>query len=252
MTSAAQRAPHVLVIVNSLSSSLRRLGPWLEARGIAIDEHVGAEGLPTSVDEYAGLIMLGGGLMPDEDDRAPWLARERDLALQAIDRDLPTLGICLGGQLLALVSGGEVKAKTGVPERGMTRITTNDRGADDAVFAALAPSAPMIENHEDRITALGDSATLLASSADCEFQAFRIGEHVRGVQFHPEVSADRLRTWDDAALAEQNFDLPAMIAEAEQHDAENTTASRALADAFAAEVHAYAAQTASDAAGETR
>ncbi len=76
--------------------------------------------LPTSLDGYAGLVMLGGGLMPDDDDRAPWLAAERALAAEAIARDLPTLGICLGGQLLAHVAGGEVAEKTGPIERGAT------------------------------------------------------------------------------------------------------------------------------------
>ena len=101
--------PRVLVIVNSASSGPRRLGTWLREKAIDVDEVVGAEQpLPASLDGYAGLVMLGGGLMPDDDDRAPWLAAERALAAEAIDRDLPTLGICLGGQLLAHVAGGEV------------------------------------------------------------------------------------------------------------------------------------------------
>lgn len=236
----ARTAPRVLVVVNSTSSGLRRLERWLEEAGLDLDQRIGSEGLPAGLDGYDGLVMLGGGLMPDDDERAPWLAQERRLAAEAIDRDLPTLGICLGGQVLAQVCGGTVKAKTGVPERGMTRISTTSEGTTDPVIGVLAPSAPMIENHEDRITALGDQAVLLASSADCEFQAFRLGRHVRGLQFHPEVNAERLRTWDDAALAEQNFDLARMIAEADVHDGENTAISRALADAFAGEVREHA------------
>ncbi|MCD7101262.1 type 1 glutamine amidotransferase [Pseudoclavibacter sp. 13-3] len=236
----ARTAPRVLVVVNSASSGLRRLEEWLQTAGLDLDQRLGSEGLPETLEGFDALVMLGGGLMPDDDDRAPWLARERQLAAEAIDRDLPTLGICLGGQVLAQVCGGEVKAKTGVPERGMTRIETTPAGRDDAVIGALSSAAPMIENHEDRITALSDRAVLLASSADCEFQAFRLGRHVRGLQFHPEVNAERLRTWDDAALAEQNFDLAALIADAEQHSAENTAVSRALADAFAAEVREHA------------
>ncbi|WP_202045235.1 MULTISPECIES: glutamine amidotransferase-related protein [unclassified Microbacterium] len=73
---------------------------------MTVEAVVGAQQeLPSSLEAYAGLVLLGGGLMPDDDDRAPWLAAERALAAEAIDRDLPTLGICLGGQLLAHVAG---------------------------------------------------------------------------------------------------------------------------------------------------
>uniref|UniRef100_UPI0028AF1510 type 1 glutamine amidotransferase n=1 Tax=Microbacterium sp. TaxID=51671 RepID=UPI0028AF1510 len=204
--------PRVLVIVNSASSGPRRLGTWLREKAIDVDEIVGAEQpLPTSLDGYAGLVMLGGGLMPDDDDRAPWLAAERALAAEAVARDLPTLGICLGGQLLAHVAGGEVAEKTGPIERGATPIRPTAAGRTDAVFAALGDEAPMIENHQDMITRLPPAAVLLASSAAVENQAFRLGARVRGVQFHPEASAADLARWDDAALRGEGRSLPALI-----------------------------------------
>lgn len=227
----------VLVIVNSASSGPRRLSAWLEERGIAIDAVVGAEqALPLTLDGYAGLVLLGGGLMPDDDERAPWLAAERALATEAIARDLPTLGICLGGQLLAHVAGGEVKAKTGPIERGATPIRPTAEGRADAVFSALGDEAPMIENHQDMITRLPPQAVLMASSAAIENQAFRLGMKVRGVQFHPEASAADLARWDDAALRGEGRSLPELIAAAERVDDHNTAASRRLIDAFADEV----------------
>ena len=232
----------VLVIVNSASSGPRRLGAWLEERGIAIDAVVGAEQtLPATLDGYAGLVLLGGGLMPDDDERAPWLAAERALATEAIARDLPTLGICLGGQLLAHVAGGEVKAKTGPIERGATPIHPTAAGRADAVFSALGDEAPMIENHQDMITRLPPQAVLMASSAAIENQAFRLGMRVRGVQFHPEASAADLARWDDAALRGEGRSLPELIAAAERVDGHNTAASRRLIDAFADEVLGEAA-----------
>lgn len=231
--------PRVLVIVNSASSGPRRLGTWLREKAIDIDEIVGAEQpLPPSLDGYAGLVMLGGGLMPDDDDRAPWLAAERALAAEAVARDLPTLGICLGGQLLAHVAGGEVASKTGPIERGATPIRPTAAGRTDAVFAALGDEAPMIENHQDMITGLPPAAVLLASSAAVENQAFRLGARVRGVQFHPEASAADLARWDDAALRGEGRSLPALIAAAERVHDHNTAASRALIEAFADEVRA--------------
>ncbi|WP_417504218.1 type 1 glutamine amidotransferase [Microbacterium sp.] len=230
-------SPRVLVVVNSASSGPRRLGAWLVDRGIAVDAVVAAEeGLPATLDGYAGLVLLGGGLMPDEDDRAPWLAVERALAAEAIDHDLPTLGICLGAQVLAHVAGGEVKAKTGPVERGATPIRPTPSGREDAVIATLGDGAPMIENHQDMITRLPPRAVLLASSEAIEIQAFRLGRHVRGVQFHPEASAADLARWDDAALRGEGRSLARLIAAAEEVDAHNTEVSRAIVEAFADEI----------------
>lgn len=234
-------SPRVLVVVNSASSGPRRLGTWLGDRGIAVDAVIGAEGgLPTTLDGHDGLVLLGGGLMPDDDERAPWLAAERALAAEAIDRDLPTLGICLGAQVLAHVAGGEVKAKTGPVERGATPIHPTTSGREDAMIATLGDGAPMIENHQDMITRLPAEAVLLASSDAVVNQAFRLGRHVRGVQFHPEASAADLARWDDAALRGEGRSLTDLIAAAERVDAHNTAASRSLVDAFADEVLAGA------------
>ncbi|MEB4613168.1 type 1 glutamine amidotransferase [Leucobacter sp. M11] len=232
--------PRVLAVVNSPGSGPRRLEGWLADRGVELDARLGAEGLPETLDGYAGLVLLGGGLMPDDDERAPWLPRERQLARAAIDADLPTLGICLGAQILAVVGGGEVRASYGPKERGSTVIHATAAGRNDAVLSAIGSSAPMIENHEDMITRLPEGAVLLASSDAVENQAFVLGSHVRAVQFHPEAAAADLARWDDAALTGEGYDVAALMRGAEEDDAENTRASRALVEAFAAEVRARA------------
>lgn len=186
--------------------------------------------------------------MPDDDERAPWLARERGLAEQAIARDLPTLGICLGGQILAHVAGGTVRAKTGPKERGATQISPTSAGTIDAVLSALGEGAPMIENHEDMITVLPPSATLLASSTAVANQAFLLGEHVRGLQFHPEVSADDLLGWEEPVIpGPDDLPLAQIVAAARAVDGANTAAAHALVAAFAADVAAVAAVAAGDA-----
>lgn len=233
-------SPKVLVIVNSTSSAPRRLLPWLEEHGVTPVVQVGADGLPETLDGYAGLVMLGGGLMPDDDDRAPWLPAERVLAAEAIAADIPTLGICLGGQLLAHVAGGEVKAKFGTPEVGMTTIAANDAGSQDAVLSSLNPAGPMVENHQDRITALPPEAELLASSEACEIQAFRLGQHVRGLQFHPEASAENVASWDADEIEAKGISAEQLVADARSKDADNTSRSAALVRGFADEVLAHA------------
>lgn len=239
-TRAAGDGPAVLVIVNSPTSGPRRLGDWLAESGLRVVEKLGSEGLPDSIEGYDGLVMLGGGMMPDDDVKGPWLPAERDLAAQAIDADLPTLGICLGGQLLAHVAGGEVRADHGPKERGATLICPNDLGRSDRLLGTLGEGAPMIENHQDMITELPPGSVLLASSAALANQAFRIGRHVRGLQFHPEASAESLSGWDDAAMSTEGYSLAELVAAAREVDAANTAAARDLVAAFAAEVRAEA------------
>lgn len=230
----------VLVVVNSPDSGPRRLSTWLEENKVEIVVQNGADGLPHALDGFHGLVLLGGGFMPDDYEKAGWLRTERKLTLDAIELDLPTLGICLGAQLIADVAGGEVRANFGPTERGSTIIRATEAGRLDALLAAIGQTSPMIENHQDMITRLPARAVLLASSDAVENQAFVLGKHVRGVQFHPEVSAADLARWDDAALSGEGYDVGALIAAAEADDEANTSASRALIDAFAEEVHARA------------
>lgn len=227
--------PRVLVIINWEGGGPRRLATWLEEEGIEPVVVEGKDGLPSSLDGFAGMVLLGGGLMPDAFDKAPWLRPERELAQQAIDADFPTLGICLGGQLIADVAGGEVRENFGPPERGSYMITTTDAGLADPVLGQLGNGAPMIQNHRDMITRLPDSAQLLASSELIENQAFRIGRHVRGLQFHPESSVENIRNWSPERQAAAN-DYPAILARAEENDEANTKAAEAMIRAFAAEV----------------
>lgn len=236
MHTSTHPAPSVLVVVNSPSSGLRRFGPWLAEAGVRTVECLGRDGLPTSLDGHSGLIMLGGGLMPDDDATAPWLAAERALAVEAIRRDVPVLGICLGAQILAHVTDGTVEANSGTPERGATEITPTPAGRTDPLVSSLGEGGPMIENHRDRITGLGPDCVLLASSATCTVQAFRTGSAAYGVQFHPEVSPEDLARWDESALAEQGFDLVALVAGARATAARNVEISRGIAQAFAASV----------------
>lgn len=231
----------VLMVINSTESGPRRAGEWLREAGIeTVDVVAETTPLPENLDGFDGLVMLGGGLLPYEDENAPWLATERELARQAIDADLPTLGICLGGQLLAHVGGGEVRGEYGTPESGAVLITTTAAGRNDPVLGVLGEGAHMIENHVDQITQLPADAVLLGRSTDVENQAFRIGKRVWGLQFHPEVNAERIAQWDESALGKKGFDREKLVAKARAVDGENTRASKALIDAFAEQVTQYA------------
>ncbi|RPF19971.1 type 1 glutamine amidotransferase [Myceligenerans xiligouense] len=124
----------VLVVRNSEGSGPRRLGGWLADAGVTADVVPAWEGLPDRLDGYDGVVLLGGGYLPDDDAEHPWLPRERALTAEALDRGTPLLGICLGEQLLAHVAGGEVTARSGETERGMCALEVLPEAAGDPLL----------------------------------------------------------------------------------------------------------------------
>jgi GMP synthase (glutamine-hydrolysing) len=155
--------------------------------------------LPTH-EEVAGAVVMGGPMNVDEVERFPALAAEREWLAEAVRRELPVLGICLGAQLLARALGAEVRAGEG-PEIGFAPVTVSD--PDDPVLGGLAPSTDVLHWHGD-VFDLPDGAQPLASSERTEHQAFRLG-NTWGALFHPEA---------DFALVEAWLAVPEMIEEA--------------------------------------
>jgi GMP synthase-like glutamine amidotransferase len=226
-----------VLVQNSERSGPGRLPDWLAEEGIDAVVVAG----PDLPDHRAGdapldgLVLLGGGFMPDDDERAPFLPRERALVADAVDAGVPLLGICLGAQVLALVAGGEVTAKSGETERGSCSVQLLPAASDDPLFARLTryDELRMIQNHRDSITALPPDAVHLGTSEACRVQAFRVGMAAWGVQFHPEAAASRLATWDDSTLVADGFDRTALVAQAEADAPLNDEQARALIGAFA-------------------
>ncbi|MFB4275639.1 type 1 glutamine amidotransferase [Nonomuraea sp. MTCD27] len=186
----------ILVVQNSRSGGPGRVGDWLAEAGLELDVVLAHEGAPLPARlEHDAMIMLGGGYLPGDDDRAPWLRDARRLMGQALAEGVPLLGICLGGQMLAQVAGGEVTGDTGAPENGSLPLTIRPEAAADPLFHGLPPVVPAIEHHKDAITRLPAGAVHLAETERCPYQAFRMGERAWGVQFHPEVRPARIREW---------------------------------------------------------
>ena len=166
----------ILVIENDLSDPVGRLGDWLREAGADLDVRSGAAGeeIPESLDGFGGLLVMGGWQNAYEDVKSPWLPRVRALLTEAVGTGLPTLGVCLGGQLLAVATGGQIE-RADTPEYGAQLVAKRQAAADDALFAGLPITPDVLQWHVDAITRLPAGAILLASSPTCEVQAFRVG-----------------------------------------------------------------------------
>lgn len=225
--------PRVLVIRNDPRSTLGRYQEWLTEFGLEPVLRPGEDGLPTSLDGFDALMMLGGGLMPDDDEKAPWLPAERALVTQALAAQIPVLGICLGAQVLALVGGGQVRASYGAIERGSTRIDLRREASEDALFTGVPGTFQAMQNHRDTITALPETAVHLAQNEACPYQAFRMGPVAWGVQFHPEASSVNITRWDPDNLRADGFDPDELLRTAQEAEPASAAACRTLAENFA-------------------
>jgi len=145
-----------------------------------------------SLDRYQGLIVMGGTMNALDDDHFPYLPQVVQILRGAFQRGLPTLGVCLGGQLLARTLGARVYRKDR-PEVGYYPVGLTEAGRADPLFQNLRSQPITFQWHEDAFE-LPAGATVLADSPRDSLQAFRMGASV-GLQFHPEVSLETLAIW---------------------------------------------------------
>jgi GMP synthase-like glutamine amidotransferase len=163
----------------------------LDERHLALGEE-----LPADLDDHDGLVVLGGPQSAlDSPEESPELVPVRDLLRRALAADFPTLAICLGAQLLAQVGGGSVRTGIDGPEVGATLVAKRDAADADPVFGPLPLSPDVLQFHHDEIDRLPVGATLLASNPFYANQAFRVGRHVYGLQFHIETTPEIIHEW---------------------------------------------------------
>ena len=174
------------------------------------------EPMPAPPTEFDAVAVFGGGMNVRDADRLPWMRAEVELLRDALQLDVPVLGVCLGAQLLATAAGAEIR-RSPSPEIGWFDVARCFEGERDPIFAGLPARFLAYEWHSYAF-ALPAGSVELARSAACP-QAFRLGETAWGVQFHPEVVPEIVREWaldyesDPDAIA-MGFDPPAHIAEA--------------------------------------
>jgi GMP synthase-like glutamine amidotransferase len=189
-----------------------------------------------SVDELGGLVVMGGTMNVDETDRYPFLSRSRALMADALEDEVPTLGVCLGSQMMARVLGAEV-FRADPRNAFFSPIELTPMGADDPVVQVFTPDVPVLQFHEDTFKVPDGAVPLASSTTSGLAQAFRFGDNAYAVQFHFEVDHDIVSGWcedigDQAMVEEWGTSTEALIADADAHMAAQRAAGEALVRRF--------------------
>lgn len=216
----------ILVRQHGESGPPALLGEWLRARGIGYVVSDSRTNHTPDVREFDAVASLGCRYSP-ADLEVPQVQAEIDLVARAVEHDVPVLGLCFGGQVLAHVLGGKIEAAP-TPEFGWREIETDE---PDAI-----PAGPWLLWHYQRFT-VPPGATEVARTRDAT-QAFRQGRHL-GLQFHPESTTDIVEGWarkdvEKLKTVGVTNGLALIEAPAEQRDAAKRAAFR-LFDAFIGE-----------------
>ncbi|WP_433268875.1 type 1 glutamine amidotransferase [Actinosynnema sp. CS-041913] len=186
----------LLVLQPDRSDPIGRLGDWLTGAGAVLDVLEPQERpVPATLDGYQGVVCLGGAMGALDDVDHPWLADVRKLLSHAVAKRVPTLGICLGGQLLAAATGGQIRRGPRGPEVGVLLVAKRDVAGSDPLFGDLPWTPDVLQFHVDEIALLPPTAELLASSPMYQNQAFRVGDNAYGVQFHIETTPEMVLDW---------------------------------------------------------
>ena len=200
-------------------------------RGDELDRWVVANGeaAPGDPGAWDAVMIFGGAMHPDQDAEHPWLGAEVSFIERALDGGVPTIGVCLGAQLMARAAGAWVGSASSA-EVGWFVVEVNEDGRRDPVLGVLPDRLEAFQWHYYTFE-LPAGAVQLASSAAAR-QAYRLGERAWGIQFHAEVDRTMLAHWFVEGVAE----LPKPVVEVEADTAHNLETwnvhGRALCNAF--------------------
>jgi GMP synthase (glutamine-hydrolysing) len=187
-------AVDVLAVIHGDRVRAGVFGDVVQERGHRLDEWSLAWETPLAqpLDSYGAVLVFGGAMHADQDDRHPWLREENLFLKRLLMLHLPVLGVCLGAQLLAKAALAPVY-RVESPEIGWFDVELTEDAADDPVFSRLPHRFEAFQWHFYTYDLPG-GAVELAKSASCT-QAFRLGDSAWGIQFHAEVTLPQVESW---------------------------------------------------------
>lgn len=224
--------PATVTVVQHLAfEDLGSFAPWLQARGHAIvPVQAGVDDVGQAIRRAEWLVVLGGPIGVYEADRYPFLGDEIEALRERLAARRPTLGICLGAQLIARALGARVYPGV-CKEIGWSALQLTEAGARSALRHLAG--VPVLHWHGDTFD-LPSQAEWLAATALTPHQAFRVGPEVLALQCHIEAEARTFERWligHTVELAAAGIDVPLLRQAAVQHGpALEHAASQVLAD----------------------
>ena len=157
--------------------------------------------------KFDALWVMGGPMNVWEEDRYPWLTKEKLFIKNwVLSLEKPFFGICLGHQLLGEALGASVK-KSKNPEIGFKKISLSRDVYSNNLLSNLSSDMLVLQGHSAEISNLSNKeVTVLASSGDCSIQALAYSSHAFSVQFHPEVVNETIQDWISIPKIKRDFD----------------------------------------------
>jgi GMP synthase (glutamine-hydrolysing) len=226
--------PRALHILNETSGPAWTFVEALQERGFeVVTVSPQADGLPDSPDGFAAILSGGGTVDTYQTAEHPWLIHEVALLRQALAAGVPTMGLCLGAQLLTEAAGGTVY-RCEPPEVGWFEVEAAPAAASDPLMGALPPRFMAMQWHLYACE-LTRTVTELARNAVC-VQALRIGTAAWGTQFHIETTREILTSWADMApdeLERFGYDRARYEAELDRYGPAHEAIGRDMAGRFA-------------------
>jgi GMP synthase (glutamine-hydrolysing) len=205
----------VLSVIHGTNARAGIFGDVVGEAGHLLEEWSLAWGTPPPrpIDDYGAVLIFGGAMHADQDDLHPWLRDENLFIQRLLDRHVPTLGVCLGAQLLVKAAHAPV-FRSSEPEIGWIEVERSPEAADDPVFRVLPERFHSFQWHYYSYE-VPAGAHELARSGVCT-QAFRLGDAAWGMQFHAEVDLATVRSWLEKGAADAQIDTAALAQETEQ------------------------------------
>jgi len=180
-----------LVVQHLAPESPFAVGDALMAAGAEVEicRVFAGDVVPADATGLDGLVVMGGPMSADADDGFPTRVAELELIARAVADGVPTLGVCLGAQLLAASGGAAVYRGAAGPEIGWEEVDLAPPCDADALFADLPSRITVLQWHGDTFD-LPDGALRLVAGQRYANQAFRLGPSAWGLQFHLEVTSE--------------------------------------------------------------